>query len=271
MDRTVDSKPDVKVRTLLPFVLISFAMTWGLAALLIWFPDAITEAFGEITASNPVFVLAVYSPGITGIMLVWFITGHAGLLRFLRRLKRWRMPVIWWLVLLLVIPVAFYTGAMLKGTVREPFPLSSLSQAVPLVLFAFFLGPVEEFGWRGLALPLLQRKLVPFWAGLVLGIIWAIWHLPAFLISGAPQSAWQYSAFFIGVVAISIVLTPMFNYSRGSLLVPWLYHFQMMNPIWPDAQPLDSAIFVGFAIITVWLNRASMFCFSGAVTEVVPA
>jgi membrane protease YdiL (CAAX protease family) len=44
--------------------------------------------------------------------------------------------------------------------------------------FAAIKGPVEEFGWRGLALPLLQRKFAPFWASLILGGIWGFWHLP---------------------------------------------------------------------------------------------
>jgi membrane protease YdiL (CAAX protease family) len=52
---------------------------------------------------------------------------------------------------------------------------------------ALFIGPIEEFGWRGVALPLLQRKFAPFWAGLILGGIWGAWHIPAFLMSGTPQ------------------------------------------------------------------------------------
>src|SRR5690606_15672313 len=100
-----------------------------------------------------------------------------------------------------------------------------------------FLGPIEEFGWRGLALPLLQRRFNPFWAGLILGIVWAAWHIPSFFLGGTPQSAWALGPYFLGVVAISVILTPLFNAARGSLLIAALYHFQMMNPMWPDAQP----------------------------------
>ena len=65
---------------------------------------------------------------------------------------------------------------------------------LPALALALFLGPIEEFGWRGLALPLLQRKFAPFWAGLILGGIWAFWHVPSFLISGMPQTTWSVSA-----------------------------------------------------------------------------
>ncbi|MCK7511306.1 MAG: CPBP family intramembrane metalloprotease [Desulfobacterales bacterium] len=61
------------------------------------------------------------------------------------------------------------------------------------MFFMAIKGPVEEFGWRGFALPLLQRKMAPIWAGLLLGIIWGFWHLPAFLLSGTPQSAWSFT------------------------------------------------------------------------------
>ena len=134
-----------------------------------------------------------------------------------------------------------------------------MTQVFPALVIALFLGPIEEFGWRGLALPLLNRRVNPFWAGLILGIIWAIWHIPAFLLSGTPQSAWSFPTFFFGVVALSVILTPIFNDARGSLLISVFYHFQMNNPIWPDAQPWDTFLFTTAAAIIVWLNRRTMF------------
>ena len=73
----------------------------------------------------------------------------------------------------------------------------------------------------------------------------------------------------IGVVAISVVLTPFFNAARGSLLIAVLYHFQMMNPIWPDAQPWDSLFITVAAVIIVWLNRMKMFQRGDGVSEVL--
>jgi len=58
-------------------------------------------------------------------------------------------------------------------------------------------GPVEEVGRRGVALPLplLQRKLPPIGAGLILGVIWGLRHFSAFLLSGTPQSVWSFTLF----------------------------------------------------------------------------
>jgi hypothetical protein len=61
----------------------------------------------------------------------------------------------------------------------------------------------------------------------------------------------------------------LFNASRGSLLIAVLYHFQMMNPIFPDAQPWDILIFVGLAVIVVWQNRRQVFERGAGVTDVL--
>jgi len=104
---------------------------------------------------------------------------------------------------------------------------------------------------------------------LILGAIWALWHIPSFLMSGMPQSAWSAGPFFLGIIAISVILTPLFNTARGSLLIAVLYHFQMMNPIFPDAQPWDNYLFVIAAVIIVWLNRHKIFQRKDAVTDVL--
>ena len=263
------ARSSMTTRTLVPFLALTFGLTWGLAILLMLFTDQIVAIFGEISMSNPLFILAVYSPGIASVLLVWWHYGFGGLGRFCRRLTLWRMSTLWWLFLILGIPAIVYAGAAVKGTISDPFPFSPWYQVLPALALALFLGPIEEFGWRGLALPLLQRRFAPFWAGLILGVIWAVWHIPSFLMGGTPQSAWSFAPYFAGVVAISVILTPMFNNARGSLLIAVLYHFQMMNPIWPDAQPWDNLLFIAAATIIVWLNRRTMFQRGSGVTDIL--
>jgi hypothetical protein len=71
------------------------------------------------------------------------------------------------------------------------------------------------------------------------------------------------------VVAISVILTPMFNAAGGSLLVAALFHFQMNGPAWPDAQPWDTLVFVAVAVVVVLLNWKAMLTREGAVTGVL--
>ena len=263
------SQSNMTGKTLVPFLALTFGLTWGIAALLIFFTDQIVAIFGELSMANPLFILAVYSPGIVGTFLVWHNYGIKGLRSFFRRLTLWRAPGAWWVFLILGIPAIVYLGAALKGTISTPFPFTPWVQVFPALALAFFLGTIEEFGWRGVALPLLQRRFAPLWAGLILGVIWALWHIPAFLMSGTPQNAWSFAPYFAGVVAISVILTPLFNAARGSLLIAYLFHFQVMNPIFPDAQPWDNLLFIMAAIIIVWLNRHTMFKRGSGTTEIL--
>jgi hypothetical protein len=269
MNANVRKSNPMTGRTLIPFMVLTFGLTWGIATLLILFADQITAIFGEIDRSNPLIILAVYSPGIVGVFLVWLHYGFTGLRSFFNRLTLWRAPVKWWLFLILGIPAVVYIGAAIKGTIGEPFPYSPWTLALPALVSALFLGPIEEFGWRGLAQPVLQRRFAPFWVGLILGVIIAAWHIPAFLLSGMPQSGWSVAPYFLGIVAIYVILTPFFNASKGSLLIACLYHFQLMNPLFPDAQPYDNIIWIAVAVVVVVLNRRTMFQRGTGVTEVL--
>jgi uncharacterized protein len=261
--------PVLRFRSLALFFALTFGIGWGAGILTVVFPDQVTALFGEMGYTNPLFVLMVYSPAIAGVVLVGRHYGFRGLVSYLRRLTLWRMPAAWWLVLLVGLPACFYVGAALKGTLADPFPFSPWYGVLPALAIGLVIGPIEELGWRGVALPLLQRRLAPLWAGLILGAIWGLWHVPAFFLSGTPQSAWSLGPFFIGVLAISVILTPMFNAARGSLLVAALFHFQLNGPAWPDAQPWDTLVFVALALVVVLLNRRTMFTRAGTITEVL--
>ncbi|MFT7879538.1 MAG: type II CAAX endopeptidase family protein [Sulfurimonas sp.] len=259
------------IRSVLPYLAITFVLAWGLITLLMLFPQHITAVFGEISASNPLFILAVYAPAIAAFILVFQHGGAQGLRRYLSRLLLWKVHWGWYVYLFFGIPFLFYAGAAIKGNLfTDPFPFSTWHEVFWALSFMLILGPIEEFGWRGVALPLLQQYFTPIWAGLILGIIWGIWHLPAFYLSGSLQSTWSFFPFFIGTIALSIIVTPLFNASGGSILLPLLFHWQVINPLFPDAAPYDTIMFVAAAIIIIIINRKKMFNKDSAVTEVIP-
>lgn len=253
------------------FLMLSFGITWGILATFIFFPQTMVGLFGEITGEHPLFYLAVWAPAISAFIVVFRLSGLDGLRRYLRRAMLWGCSWPWYAFLLLAVPLVFYTGSFLKGNLSEAaFPFRSITSFLVALALVAIKGPIEEFGWRGLALPLLQRKVTPIWAGLSIGVIWGLWHTPAFLLGGTEQSAWSFLPFFTGTIALSIIVTPLFNASRGSILLPALFHFMLINPVWPDAQPNDTWLFVLFAVVIVWLNRKTMFTLQYSITEVVP-
>jgi len=257
--------------TLIAFFVITFALAWSILLLFLVATDWVVATFGELSGSHPLFILAVYSPAIAAMLLVLRSGGVIGLKRFLSRLLLWRASFWWYAFLVLGFPLVSFIGAAIKGNAAAaPMFTEPLSALLPAMGFMLVLGPVEEIGWRGFALPLLQRRWMPFRAGLVLGMIWAVWHLPAFFLSGTPQSAWGFMPFFLGSVACSVILTAFFNRAHGSILLAMLFHFQMNNPLWPDAQPYDMYVYVAAAVLVVGLNRVALFSASAAVTEVIP-
>jgi membrane protease YdiL (CAAX protease family) len=177
-----------------------------------------------------------------------------------------RMPAKAWWFLVAGFPAIVFAGATVAGTAGDTPVFSPWYTALPaLVLAMFFAGTVEELGWRGVALPLLQRRFTPLVSGLLLGLVWAAWHLPAFALSGTVQSAWSFGPYLAGLLALSVIMTWFFNVSNGSILVAWLVHFQAMNPLFPDAQPWDSLFYVIAAVLIVAVNRHSMLRRDGAV------
>ena len=266
------SSGDIPNAALVRFLAVTFLITWGSIGAYIVAPDIAAGLFGELSGSHPVFFLATWSPAIAAFLLVYLHAGLSGIRAFLARLLLWRISRGWAGFILIVLPLVFVAGSLIKGgPVLAPLPPEGAGPVLAVMLMTLFLGPIEEFGWRGVLQPLLQRHMAPIWAGLIIGATWGLWHLPAFFIAGVVFADWNFLPFFIGNVTLAVLVTPIFNRAGGSLLWPMLFHWQLINPFWPDAQPWDTWILVVLAVIVVWWNRASMFTRDGAVTRVLPA
>lgn len=264
-------KDKIPFSAIFPFLIISFGLAWSILGLFIFMPEQMTYYFGMLNGQHPLFYLAVYAPAIAAFTIVIFAGGIKGLQEFLSRFLLWRCSFSWYVFLLVGIPLVFLGGSYLRGNLfTDPFLFTTTASLIMALLLAFIKGPVEEFGWRGIALPLLQRKLAPFWAAIILGVIWGIWHLPAFLLSGTQQSNWAFAPFLLGCIALSVIVTPLFNASGGSILLTAFFHFMVMNPIFPDAEPYDTYILLFVAALIVWNNRKTMFTKEGTISHVIP-
>lgn len=259
-------------RTIPLFLTMTFLITWGIVGFYVLAPELASRWFGEISGSHPLFFVATWSPASAAIVLILANTGASDLRRFLSRLLLWRAPSRWVVFILLGLPLVFMAGSLIKGgPVLTPLPPEGAGPMVAVMVMMFFLGPIEELGWRGVLQPLLQRHMAPVWAGLLIGAIWGVWHLPAFFLAGTVFGGWNFLPFFLGNVALALLVTPILNRTGGSLLWPMLFHWQLINPFWPDAQPWDTWILAVVAIVVIWWNRDTMFTREDAVTEVIPS
>jgi membrane protease YdiL (CAAX protease family) len=149
-------------------------------------------------------------------------------------MARWRVPVRWWLAA--VSPLVFLglgLAAMAMAGKSLPsagdFGRFSGIPAIGLagVLLIIVGGAVgEETGWRGYALPQLQRRFSPLASSLILAVLWFGWHLPQFWVIATYRdfAPAQYVGMFLGLACGAIVLTWLYNRSGGSILLAAVWH-----------------------------------------------
>ena len=196
--------------------------------------------------------------------------GRAGVRRLLGRLVLWRVGVRWYLFALVGVPLIMLLGFVVY--VMAPPDLGALggpsfgvTYLVGFVLTMVLGGPLfEEIGWRGFALPRLQRMRGPLVASLVLGVLWAFWHLPQFLVPtwAASSGGGGISGivlFVLAAVAFSVVISWVFNNTRASLLIVVLVHTSIdafagvMSTVYPAAATSAWPMIIGFGVVAVAL------------------
>ena len=148
----------------------------------------------------------------------------------------------------------------LGGTLPPSPAAGHLLLAALNVLLIFLVGgPLsEEFGCRGFALPVLQERWRWRVASLMLGVVWATWHLPLFFSAGNLQSDWPFMWFALSVVAASVLFSWLFNRSHGSVVPVLMLHtavnaWLMIIPVTvlPDSSNLRLSQFVvGTLVLT---------------------
>jgi len=225
------------LRSVAVFYLLAFAVSWSIVI-----PQAIASR-GLINAQLPgaVGFLSPLAPMLAAVLMSWRQGRSAELKRLLRSLLAWRAALRWYAVVLLGFPllalVAVVVSSVMTGhrpdlsasyihSVFPQFPrnLSPWLLVPPFLLFSIVTTIPEETGWRGFALPRLQRSWGPLLASLVVGFLWGLWHLPDFFYLQAVQSGISFPIFLVGTVSTSILFTWIFNGTGGSLLMVSILH-----------------------------------------------
>jgi uncharacterized protein len=218
---------------LVSFFVMAYAFTW-LAAFM---PLALSKdgtgllSYRWLGLYATIAIASFVGPFLSAFIMTGVTEGREGVGRLLRQLVLWRVGFRWYLFALIGLPAIMVLSVIfLPGALASFQGLATLSPLPLLALFVyvFFLGgPLgEEPGWRGFALPRLQRRYGPLVGSLILGPIWAFWHLPLFWAPAwnLPPTILNIVMFVIAATAFTIVLTWVFNNTKGSLLIAVLVH-----------------------------------------------
>lgn len=224
-----------------------------LAYLFSWYPWLIALAQGKSTGPNPL------GPFVAALVVLAFGDGWRGIRELLARMVRGKIGLGWYVVLFGLPCALCFLSVCLASLLGFPgsLPPSSAWRELPdrFIFIFLFIAVGEEPGWRGFALPELQRRFSLVRASLILAFLWAVWHAPLL----GNEFAWTIvPAFFVSVVGATFVLTWIFN-STGSVLASMLLH-ATVNTV---SGGLMLPSFHGTALIVLWWIYAIAWLIAG--------
>jgi uncharacterized protein len=207
------------------FYILAFGFSW------LGMISAVLASRGIAPFYRPYFlVLSIFyaiGPALAAVIVSQVVQGKTGVQNLLKGLLRWRVGLVWYIVAVLgsavLLLAAQLITKLLGFSVTIAVPPVELS---PYVIFSFgvnFLANTcEEIGWRGFALPHLQKRHNALYATLIVGILWGLWHLPLVFLA-SPMSKYPF-LWFISIAADAFVYTWIYNSTQGSILLVALFH-----------------------------------------------
>ena len=214
----------------------------------------------------------VFAPAIVAIWLTARANGRAGVRGLLSGMVRWDVPVRWYVVAVGYVATAKLLAAGGYRLIRGEWPVFGQEPWYLLLAAVAFSTPSqagEEIDWRGYALPRLAARWGLGPGSVLLGVLWAAWHLPFFYLAGNDKSGQAFLPYLLGVTALSVVLAGVFWRTRGSLLLTMILHSAANNTkdIVPSAAPKPGEPILLHATLVAWLSIAILW--AGAIAFLV--
>jgi len=237
-------KAFIKSYPVLTYFALTFAISWGGILLVIGGPGGIVSTNRQFDKLLPDVILAILAgPSVSGILMSALAYGSVGLREFQSRLRRWRVGIRWYTVALLTAPLqmmAIYlmlsllSPKFLPGIFASDDKVSHLLMGLVTGLMA---GIFEELGWTGFAIPRLRQRYSVLNTGLIVGFLWAFWHiLPALwlgfasgTVSGMLSMISYLTDPFLFLVAFRVLMVWVYERTGASLLVAMLMHVSLTS------------------------------------------
>jgi len=178
------------------------------------------------------FLVGGFVPSLLAIFLTWKKEGTAGLRHLGRRIVQVNIGWRWYLAAVLLVTLATMGQLVIISLMGQAFDMTLFVAQLGSLLPLLIIGPLsEEIGWRGYALGRLQTRWNALTSSLIVGLVWALWHLPLFMMVGTSQHELgiPFMPFLIELTASSILYTWLYNNTKQSLwsaiLLHWLYTY----------------------------------------------
>ena len=205
---------------------LAFAISWGGILVMVGIgPGGIPATTEQAETLLPFAVLAMLAgPSLAGMLLTGILQGRSGLRELLSRTLRWRVGARWYAVALLTAPL-LATAVLLVFSLASPAFLPRIFTAhdhVAVLLSGIaaglIVGVFEELGWTGFAVPRMEPRYGVLVTGLIVGILWGVWHfLTTFWGSGTPSGGLSPAIFLPGIL-FAVAILPAFR-----VLMVWVY------------------------------------------------
>jgi membrane protease YdiL (CAAX protease family) len=251
---------------LLSFFSLAFVLSWLAVLPLVLARLGLVSLPPDMPVEPFQLLGALAGPTLSAYLVTAALSGWLGVRQLLARYVQWRVGFHWYLlvffgpVILLTLGAIPFLGTAILSAFAQNLPLL-LSFYLPVLLVGVILGPLwEEPGWRGFALPRLQVRFGPLAGTLILGVLWGVWHLPGYfggwLGSLTPSS---FTASMLGITAFAVMLTWVYNNTRGSLLIMILLHsaFNAASAFGGRIIPADLPASTSALVYSGWIPAAT--------------
>lgn len=244
---------------LIAFFSLAYLLAWA-----VWIPAGLLAP-----ATTGFVLLGAWAPTVAALAVVGWTEGRAGLRRLLGRLLRWRAPVAVWATAilgviatgLLAVTIHVLLGGALPdvGVIAARFGLPAdrpglFLLATPLIYLTtvFVGGPIaEELGWRGFAHPRLAARVGAGPAGLIVGLLWSLWHLPLFALAPSAVGDLSLTLYVPLVTALGVLFAWVAERGGGSVPLAVALHASVNSTLGVvGAETLNGRPLAIFAALT---------------------
>jgi membrane protease YdiL (CAAX protease family) len=253
------------MRSLLKFFALTYAVSWTFfIAWAVVLGSTASMTSPRAVLATPLLLIGVFAPSLVALALTASRDGRWGAFALLRRTFEWQVGARWYVFALgYMAAIKLFAAAVYRVSTGgwPPFGQEPLLIMASAIVVSTPVQAGEEIGWRGYALPRLATHVGLPLASIVVGAIWACWHLPFFFIQRADKFGQSFPAYALSVIAISVAMAWLYWRTNGSLLLTMMMHAAINNTkdIVPSAGAATTNPFTLNASLVAWLTVAVLW------------